>query len=72
MRDDLSFLHDTWAPLDRSFSAEQRKAFDVIVAATTAKADKLTPAEFELAVSRTRSADRTEISDRIRFIPNFT
>jgi hypothetical protein len=52
MRDDLAFLRDTWAPLDRSFSVEQRRAFDDIVAATSAKADQLTPAEFGFAVSR--------------------
>jgi hypothetical protein len=52
MRDDLTFLRDTWAPLDRSFSVEQRRAFDDIVAETSANADQLTPAEFGFAVSR--------------------
>src|SRR5689334_2124467 len=52
MRDDLAFLQGTWAPLDRSFSAEQRRSFDAIVAATAEKADQLSPAEFEFAVSR--------------------
>jgi hypothetical protein len=45
MRDDLSFLRDTWAPLNRSSSVEQRRTFDDIIAETSAKADKLTPAE---------------------------
>lgn len=58
MRDDLSFLRDTWAPLERSFSVEQRRTFDDIIAETNAKADKLTPAEFGFAISRALAASR--------------
>jgi len=52
MRDDLSILRDTWAPLNRSSSVQQRRTFDDIIAETSAKADKLTPAEFGFAISR--------------------
>jgi hypothetical protein len=58
MRDDLSFLRDTWGPLDRSFSVEQRRTFDAIIAETSAKADNLTPAEFAFAVSRAVAVSR--------------
>lgn len=58
MRDDLSFLRDTWAPLNRSSSVEQRRTFDDIIAETSAKADKLTPAEFEFAISRAVAVSR--------------
>ena len=58
MRDDLSFLRDTWAPLNRSFSVEQRRAFDDIIAETGREADKLTPAEFGFAISRALAVSR--------------
>jgi hypothetical protein len=58
MREDLSYLRDTWAPLNKSFSVEQRRTFDDIIAETSAKADQLTAAEFGFAVSRALAVSR--------------
>lgn len=52
MREDISFLRDKWAPLDRSLGVEQRRAFDDILEEASTKAGQLTPAEFGFEVSR--------------------
>ncbi|MCZ6491411.1 MAG: peptidase S41, partial [Acidobacteria bacterium] len=52
MRDDFAYLRDTWAPLDKSFSADERQSFMSIVEESIARADTFTPSEFALEVSR--------------------
>ena len=56
MRDDLVYFRDVWAPLDKSFSVEDRKVFDGIVASAIRNVDSLTPAEFALTVGRAAAA----------------
>lgn len=56
MREDLVYLRDVWAPLDKSFGVEDRKVFDGIVATAIRNVDNLTPAEFALAVGRGAAA----------------
>ncbi|OCC02873.1 peptidase S41 [Labrys sp. WJW] len=50
MREDLAFLKQRWAPLDKSFSDEQRQAFSRRIEETETVADKLTPEDFALDV----------------------
>ncbi|MGN8115653.1 hypothetical protein [Labrys sp. 22185] len=50
LREDLAFLKERWAPLDKSFSDEQRQAFDRRIEEIAAAADKLTPEDFALSV----------------------
>lgn len=52
IREDLICLRDTWAPLDKSFSAQQRQTLNAIVGDDIARADKLTAADLALEVSR--------------------
>ncbi len=52
MREDLVFLRDTWAPMDRSFTTEEHRVFESIVEETLTNADTLSPAEFALEVAR--------------------
>ena len=52
MREDLVFLRDTWAPMDRSFTSEEHRAFESIVEETLTNADTLSPADFALEVAR--------------------
>lgn len=50
LREDLAFLKERWAPLDKSFSEEQRQAFNRRIEEIAAAADKLTPEDFALDV----------------------
>ena len=50
MREDFLVLCDQWAPLDHSFSAEQRRAFDEAIAADIARVDTLSGPDFILDV----------------------
>ncbi len=52
MREDFLQLRDQWAPLDHSFSPEQRRGFDAIVTAAIATVDTMSQADFELEVMR--------------------
>lgn len=52
MREDLTFLKEEWAPLDRSFSDSQRKEFNRRVDDTAAATEHLAPEEFALEVMR--------------------
>ena len=52
MREDLRFLRDTWAPLDRSFTTETREQFESLIADAMAAADTMSPADLELEVMR--------------------
>ena len=56
MREDLVYLRDVWAPLDKSFSVEDRNVFNGVVASAIRNVDNLTPAEFALAVGRGAAA----------------
>lgn len=58
MREDLVFLKEEWAPLDKSFSDEQRLEFDRLVDETMAATDQLAPQEFALAVMRAAAIAR--------------
>jgi hypothetical protein len=72
MREDLAFLRDELAPLDRSFSPGQRRQFNAIVADAIAAADKLSPAEFELEIMRAVAVARnghTSVRSLLRFLP---
>lgn len=52
MREDLVFLKEEWAPLDKSFSDRQREEFNRRVDETAAAAEHLAPGEFALEVMR--------------------
>jgi hypothetical protein len=52
MREDLEFLKNKWAPLEKSFSADRRREFDAAVRDVIARADTLSPADFALEVMR--------------------
>jgi hypothetical protein len=52
MREDLAYLRNTWAPLDKSFSGEKRAAFEAIVDAAAGHLDTLSSADFELEIAR--------------------
>ena len=52
MREDLRFLRDTWAPLDRSFTTESREQFESLIADAMAAVDMMSPADLELEVMR--------------------
>jgi hypothetical protein len=52
MREDLAFLRDTWAAMDRSFDPEQRNAFASIVNDAIANVESFSSAEFALEVAR--------------------
>jgi hypothetical protein len=52
MREDLTFLKEEWAPLDKSFSDGQRQEFNRRVDDTAAASEHLTPEEFALDVMR--------------------
>jgi hypothetical protein len=52
MREDLVYLRDVWAPMDRSFGPEQRAQFNAIVNAAIARAEAMSPVDFSLEISR--------------------
>jgi hypothetical protein len=52
MREDLSYLRNTWAPLDKSFSSQTRAAFEAIVDAAAAHLGDMSSADFELEIAR--------------------
>jgi hypothetical protein len=52
MREDLVYLRDVWAPMDKSFSPGQRVQLNAMVNAATARAEAMSPADFSLEVSR--------------------
>jgi hypothetical protein len=58
MRADLAFLRDVWAKQDKSFSAEQSRAFDALVADASAHAERLDPVSFWMVVSRALALSR--------------
>jgi hypothetical protein len=72
MREDLAFLRDEWAPLDRSFTHGQRRRFDEIVAAAIDASDALSPAGFELEIMRAVAVARnghSSVRSLLRFLP---
>jgi len=72
MREDLAFLRDEWAPLDRSFSADQRREFNALVTAAIDAADAFSPAAFELEIMRAVAVARnghTSVRSLLRFLP---
>jgi hypothetical protein len=56
MREDLSYLRNTWAPLDKSFSSGTRAAFAAIVDAAAAHIGEMSSADFELEIARAVAA----------------
>ena len=52
MREDLAYLRNTWAPLDKSFGTRQRAVFEAIVGATAARLDTISSTDFELEIAR--------------------
>jgi hypothetical protein len=58
MREDFLVLRDQWAPLDHSFSAEQRRAFDEALAADIARVDTLSVPDFILDVMQAAAIPR--------------
>lgn len=60
MREDLTYLKETWAPQDRSFNDSQRSDFNRLVDETAAAAEHLTPEEFALHVMRAVAVARNE------------
>ncbi|MBY3212537.1 S41 family peptidase [Rhizobium laguerreae] len=52
MREDLTFLKEKWAPLDKSFSDSQRVAFGRHLDETASAAEDLEPEEFALEVMK--------------------
>ncbi|WP_234837337.1 hypothetical protein [Sinorhizobium medicae] len=52
MREDLTFLVEKWAPLDKSFSDSQRAEFGRHVDETASAAENLAPEEFALEVMK--------------------
>ncbi|RJT34262.1 peptidase S41 [Mesorhizobium waimense] len=52
MREDLAYLRAQWAPLDQSFSEQQRKACDEAIADATTNAATSSTADFALDVMR--------------------
>jgi hypothetical protein len=73
MRADLAYLREVWMPQDKSFSDGERATFHAIVTNAIAKADSMTPLDFELEVSRAVAASRnghTEVSGlRLQRLP---
>ena len=58
MREDLSYLRNSWAPRDKSFSANQHVEFDKILDGVLAHVDTITPADFELEIARAVAVSR--------------
>jgi hypothetical protein len=52
MREDLVYLRDVWAPMDKSFGPGQRAQFEEIVNAAIARANTLTAVDFSLEIAR--------------------
>lgn len=52
MRDDLTFLKEEWAPLDRSFDDREKSDFNRHIEETAAAADHLTSEGFALEVTK--------------------
>ncbi|MGP4670121.1 hypothetical protein [Agrobacterium pusense] len=48
MREDLSALKQQWAPLDKSFSPDQRQAFERHVSSIESEVDRLSPEAFAM------------------------
>lgn len=58
MREDLTFLKQEWAKLDRSFNDQQRLEFEKFVDAAAAAAEKLSPQMFALELMRATAIAR--------------
>ena len=58
MREDLAYLRNTWGPLDKSFSSQQRAAFEAIVDAAAAHLGNMSSADFELEIARAVAVSR--------------
>ena len=58
MREDLVYLKNDWAPLDKSFSDPQRLEFNRLVDKLAADADSLQPQQFALEVMRAAAIPR--------------
>lgn len=58
MREDLTFLQTQWAPLDKSFTLEQRRAFDDVIKNAMAAAGTFSTADFALEVMRAAAISR--------------
>lgn len=52
MREDLTYLRETWAPQDRSFNDSQRNDFNRLIDETAAAVEHLAPEQFALEVMR--------------------
>ncbi len=52
MREDLSALKQQWAPLDKSFSPDQRQAFERHVSSIESEVDRLSPEAFAMEIMR--------------------
>lgn len=50
MREDLDFLSKQWAPLDKSFSEQEKREFDRFVEDTRSASEQLTPQAFALRI----------------------
>lgn len=58
MRQDLTMLKEEWLPLDNSFDATARQAFDQLVDETIGSADRLSPQDFAIRVMRAAAIPR--------------
>ena len=58
MREDLAYLRNTWAPLDKSFSPQQRGEFEAIVDSAAAHLEAMSSADFELEIARAVAISR--------------
>jgi hypothetical protein len=58
IREDLAFLKTEWAPLDKSFTHEQRDAFDRVISDAIAKADTSSFHDLTLDIMRAVAISR--------------
>ncbi|MGO4452224.1 peptidase S41 [Phyllobacterium sp. TAF24] len=58
MREDLAVLKNQWAPLDKSYTPEQRQKFEQIVDDAAAAADTLSTEDFALEIMRATAISR--------------
>lgn len=74
MREDLAALRDTWLPLDKSFDDAERREFSRVVDEAIANADRMSAAEFALAVQKATATGRNghttaAIGEALRALP---
>jgi hypothetical protein len=58
IRIDLEYLKNIWGPMDRSFNSARRAEFDAYVSGLENRTHSLSPADFELDVSRAVAISR--------------